>query len=139
MWVFHGETDDDFEESYNNIKKIGFYHIHTFKYSKRDGTIAATMPNQVLPEIQEERSKKIIELSNKMTEKYMKALLNRRLEVLIEEFKDGYFLGHTKNYILVHIISNKNLEKEESKYINKIINVKAIKYENLTLYAEVEN
>lgn len=82
---FPGETEEEFNETYNFLKEIKFYKIHVFKYSKRENTKAATFPNQVIPEIKEERSKKIIELSNKIQEEYNKKYIGRDVEVLVEE------------------------------------------------------
>ena len=63
---FPGETEEEFNITYEFLKKIRFYKIHTFKYSRRKGTVAEKMPNQISPEVQEQRSKKVIELSNEM-------------------------------------------------------------------------
>lgn len=107
---FPGETDEEFEKTVEFLKQIGFYKIHTFKYSKRKGTVAEKMPNQIQPEIQEKRSKKIIELSNEMQENYNKKYLGKNVEVLIEEKEGQYYKGHTKNYMIIYTISEKNIE-----------------------------
>ena len=69
---FPNEGEEEFDETIDTLKKIGFMHIHTFPYSKRDGTKAASMDNQVDGNIKKERVKKVIELSNKMEEEYYK-------------------------------------------------------------------
>lgn len=67
------------------LEKIKLYKIHVFEYSKREGTVAAKMENQVLPEIKKERSKKIIELSNRLGKEIKKTYIGREVNVLVEE------------------------------------------------------
>lgn len=99
------------------MKKIKFYKIHVFKYSKREGTKAAYFSNQVFPEEKEQRSKKIIELAEKIQEEYNKSYVGKTVKVLIEEKHGEFYRGHTTNYIYVAIKSkNNNLE-------NKIVDV----------------
>ncbi len=120
---FPGETDDEFEETYKFLSDIKFYKMHIFKYSKREGTKAAIMPNQVDGSIKEIRSKKLIELSNKFEREYLNSYIGKEIEVLFEE-KDGeYYKGHTSNYLLVKYKSNEDLE-------NRIVKVR-LKEENL--------
>ena len=120
---FPGETDDEFEETYKFLSDIKFYKMHIFKYSKREGTKAAIMPNQVDGSIKEIRSKKLIELSNKLEREYLNSYIGKEIEVLFEE-KDGeYYKGHTSNYLLVKYKSNEDLE-------NRIVKVR-LKEENL--------
>ncbi len=106
---FPGETEEEFEKTYKFLKKIKFYKMHVFKYSPRKGTRAAMMPNQIDGKIKEQRSKKLIELSNKNQESYNKQYLNKELEVLFEEEKEGIYRGHTKNYIEVQYKTNEKL------------------------------
>ena len=88
--------------------------MHIFKYSQRKGTKAAVMPNQVDGKIKEERSKKLIELSNENQKMYNQQLVGKEVEVLFEdkEVEDGitYFRGHTQNYVLVKYKTDENLE-----------------------------
>lgn len=84
---FPGENEEEFEITYNFLKKIGLYKIHTFKYSKRRGTVAEKMPNQVSPNIQEERSKRIIAISDEMQKEYNKKYLGKTMKILFEEKK----------------------------------------------------
>ena len=79
---FPGETEEEFKKTYEFLKRICFYKMHIFKYSRRKGTKADLMENQILPETQEERSKKLIELSNKNQEKYNKQYIGETVEVL---------------------------------------------------------
>jgi threonylcarbamoyladenosine tRNA methylthiotransferase MtaB len=77
--------------------------MHVFKYSKRKGTKAAVMPNQISGDIKEERSRKLIELSNQNQKNQNETYIGKEIEVLLEE-KDGeYVKGHTTNYIMVYV------------------------------------
>ena len=99
---FPEETDEDFNETYNNLIDIGFSKIHTFPYSKRDNTKAALM-KQVDDNIKKIRVHKILELSSELEKKYYDKFINKELDVLIEEIKDNISIGHTSNYIKVII------------------------------------
>ncbi len=109
---FPGETEEEFKTTYEFLKKIRFYKIHTFKYSKRKGTIAEKMPNQINNKIQEERSKKIIELSNKMQNTYNNNYIGKKVQVLFEEKEGEYYKGHTPNYMMIQVKSKENLENK---------------------------
>ena len=113
---FPGETDEEFNKTYQFLKEIKFYKMHIFKYSPRKGTKAAVMPNQINGDIKEERSKKLIELSDRNEIEYNKSYIGKNVEVLFEEEKDGMYKGHTQNYIMVYCQSKENLD-------NKIIDV----------------
>lgn len=98
---FPGETEEEFKTTYEFLSRIAFYKMHVFKYSQRKGTKAAVMPNQVDGSVKEQRSKKLIELSDKNEEMYNSKYVGKTVEVLFEE-KDGeYYKGHTTNYIEV--------------------------------------
>ena len=116
---FPGETDEEFNKTYEMLKKIKFYKTHVFPYSPRKGTKAAIMPQQINGKIKEERSKRLIELSNKYQKEYNEKYLSKNVDILFEECKDGIYKGHTGNYILAHCKTNNNLE-------NKIIKAKCI-------------
>ena len=113
---FPGETDEEFNKTYQFLKEIKFYKMHIFKYSPRKGTKAAVMPNQINGDIKEERSKKLIELSDRNEIEYNKSYIGKNVEVLFEEEKDGMYKGHTQNYIMVYCQSKEKLD-------NKIIDV----------------
>jgi len=119
---FPGETEAEFNKTYEFLKQIKFYKMHIFPYSIRKGTKAAEMPNQVESQEKETRSKKLIELSNQNQLDYNQKYINQIVEVLIEEDSKG----HTANYILVKV---KGAEKLE----NKIIKVKIEKADNETI------
>ena len=112
---FPTETDEDFDETYNNLIKIKFSKIHTFPYSKRDGTKANLM-KEVHDTKKKERVNTILKLSDKLENEYYNKFVNKNLNVLVEEVYDNYSVGHTDNYIKV-IINNK-LEK------NKLLEVR---------------
>ena len=131
---FPNETDADFEKTYEFLKKIKFYKMHIFKYSPKKGTVAIKMKNQVDGKIKEERSKKLIELSNKNQNEYNESYIGKTVKVLFEEYKNGYFKGHTANYIMVNVKAN--LE-DESKFVNKILDVKIEENKNEELYGKI--
>ncbi len=111
---FPGETEEEFETTYQFLKEAQLYKMHVFQYSPRKGTRAAVMPNQIDGNIKEARSKRLIELSNENQMMYNERLVGQEVEVLFEdkEVEDGesYHRGHTQNYILVKYKTNENLE-----------------------------
>ena len=128
---FPGETDEEFNKTYQFLKEIKFYKMHIFKYSPRKGTKAAVMPNQINGDIKEERSKKLIELSDRNEIEYNKSYIGKNVEVLFEEEKDGMYKGHTQNYIMVYCQSKEKLD-------NKIIDVVCEKAEKEHIIAIME-
>ncbi|HAZ37130.1 MAG TPA: tRNA (N(6)-L-threonylcarbamoyladenosine(37)-C(2))-methylthiotransferase MtaB [Clostridiaceae bacterium] len=106
---FPGETDDEFNRSYEFIKDIKFSKIHVFKYSKREGTKAADLKNEVDPKIKEERSKRLLYLDKELENNFIKKHIGKKMDVLFENKKDGYFEGYTKNYIRVKAKSEEEL------------------------------
>ena len=116
---FPGETEEEFNKTYEFLKDIKFYKMHVFKYSPRKGTKAARMPNQIDGKQKEIRSKKLIELSDFNEKIYNESYINKEVEVLFEEEKEGMYKGHTENYILVYYKSEENLENKMKKVICK--------------------
>ena len=102
---YPGETEEEFLETYEFIKKCGFNQLHVFPYSLRSGTKAARENNQIDPKIKKERCLKLIELSNKLYQEYQKDYLNKEVEVLIEQYDEvnKCSIGHTSNYLEVRI------------------------------------
>ena len=98
---FPGETEEEFEETYNFIKTVNFSELHVFPFSAREGTKAYSMPDQVKPEIKAERVKKLISLSEKLHEKYLNKFKGQELEVILEERNKttGLLSGFTSNYL----------------------------------------
>lgn len=131
---FAGESDEDFEVTRQNLELSGLSQIHTFPYSKRKGTIGASLPNQVDEQIKEQRASIVKEISaGKLTEFINKNIGTER-EVLIEKHPDkktGFLKGVTKNYLTVLINSqNENL-------LNTLAKVRIKKYQDGKIYSEL--
>ena len=136
---FAGETEEEFEQTYNFLKKINFYKMHIFKYSPRKGTKAENMPNQVDGNIKEVRSKKLIELSDLNETNYLKSYIGKKISVLWEEEKNGVIKGHTPNYLLAEIgVSDELLKNSIINTINDVIVVDVNEAE-LALVCQLNN
>lgn len=120
---FPGETDELFEETVNTIKDIKFTKIHVFPYSKREGTVASEMKNQIDGNVKKERVRTLLELSKQLEQEYMNNYLDKTLDFIPEVYKDGYLIGHTENYLL---IKARGTENQLNK--NVTIKVKEINY-----------
>lgn len=118
---FPGETESEFEESRAFVDSIDFYETHIFKYSRREGTKAAAMKDQVPEQIKAERSKVLIALSEEKQSRFEEELIGKTQEVLMEEAieRDGeiWQIGHTKEYVKIRYKTDENLA-------NQLINVK---------------
>ena len=115
---FPGETETEFEITYKFLEKIKLSKMHIFKYSPRQGTVAAKMPNQIDANIKEQRSKRLIELSNKNEKNFIEINIGKTLEVLFEtKTNDEYTEGHTTNYI---VVKAKGTNLENTKQFVKI-------------------
>ena len=100
---FPNETDEEFLETVNFIKKVNFTELHVFPFSAREGTPAYKMSGQVSPEVKAKRVQTLLELSEKLKENYRKKFIGKELEVIIEE-KDketGLMRGHSSNYLML--------------------------------------
>lgn len=100
---FPTETENDFINSYEFCKSINFSKIHVFPYSKRNGTQAASLKNIVDDKTKKMRTKKFLELSGLLEKQYLEKNINRKENIIIEEKKDNFYIGHTSNYIKVYI------------------------------------
>lgn len=109
---FPGETDSEFEETLAFVDKIGFSEVHVFQFSKREGTPAATMPDQVDQSVKKNRSERLIALAASSSDEYQKAFVGQRMAVLIEEKKGETVIGHTSNYLKVFVedVENKGIQ-----------------------------
>ena len=116
---FPGETDEEFNKTYQFLKEIKFYKMHVFKYSPRKGTKAAVMPNQISGDIKEKRSRELLELSNENELEYNQKYIGKEMEVLFEEEKEKIYKGHTQNYILVYCQTDKKIDNKIEKVICK--------------------
>ncbi|MFU0827893.1 MAG: tRNA (N(6)-L-threonylcarbamoyladenosine(37)-C(2))-methylthiotransferase MtaB [Lachnoclostridium sp.] len=110
---FPGETEEEFQETYNFLKKVSFAQMHIFKYSVRKGTRAERMSGQVKDEIKTARSNQLLELGEELSAKYRSSFIGRIENILIEEDLrvDGetYQVGHNERYIKMAVKSDKNL------------------------------
>ncbi len=109
---FPGETDEEFNETVNFIKKCDFNMLHVFPFSAREGTGAFLMKNQIDPKIKKERTHVLLELSKELWDKYVSRYINKEVEVLIEKNDGTSSFGHTNNYIDVKI-TNKCIKPGE--------------------------
>ena len=126
---FPGETEKEFEKTLKFLKKINFAKMHIFKYSRRKGTIAYNMENQVDENIKETRSRKLIELSNKNEEDFLNNNIGKKVEVLFEQKEGEYIKGHTTNYIVVKV--------KNSVIPSNLINVAIFKKDGLELIGKM--
>lgn len=110
---FPGETDEEFETTERYLERIHFYEMHIFQYSKREGTKAAAMPDQVPEAVKKERSEKLLALGHRMSGEFRRYYLGRQVTALLEEefLYDGkrYYTGYTKEYVKVAVETKKDL------------------------------
>ena len=113
---FPGETEEEFEKSKAFVDKVDFYETHVFKYSKRQGTKAAVMENQVPEQIKTQRSNILLELDVQKREKYEANFVGKEVEVLMEECVqingETFQVGHTKEYVKIALQSEENLQNQ---------------------------
>ena len=113
---FPGETEEEFAKSKAFIDKVDFYETHIFKYSKRQGTKAAVMDNQIPEQIKTLRSNELLELDEQKRAKYEANFLGREVEVLMEESilinGETFQVGHTKAYVIIALQTEKNLQNQ---------------------------
>lgn len=113
---FPGETEEEFEQTKEYLEHIHFYEMHIFKYSKRKGTRAAVMPDQIDEQIKAARSEKLIALGHDMSKEFRKFYIGKNEEVLFEEKAvigdKEYFVGYTKEYVKVAKKTDENLENQ---------------------------
>ena len=107
---FPGETEEEFEKTYEFLKDIDFYQMHIFKYSPRKGTKAAVMPKQIDGNIKEQRSQRLIELSASNQKLHNEKYIGKKLDVLFEEQDGDFIKGHTSNYISVKVKAGTEIE-----------------------------
>jgi len=101
--AFPGETEEEFQQSLDFIRKCGFADMHIFPYSRRPGTPADKMPGQQPNAVKEERSRKAIAVAQEMSLSYRQALVGTQLQVLFEEPEGQWFVGHAPNYVKVYV------------------------------------
>ena len=114
---FPYETEELFNETVENIKKIGFTKLHVFPYSVREGTKASLMDNQVPEIIKKQRAHILLDLSKQLEINYINNFIGSYLEFIPETYKDGYLYGHTGNYLAIKTLGDKKL-------LNQIVKIK---------------
>lgn len=102
---FPGESEEDFLETIDTCKKIGFTKIHVFPYSERKGTKAMELPDHIEPSVKKERARRLLLVSKELECSYYASFVGSEVTVLVEEEKDGKSYGHTDNYLHVEIPS----------------------------------
>lgn len=100
---FPGESEEDFLETYNYCKSIGFAKIHVFPYSDRNGTVASKMENKVLGNVKKDRARRLISLSQELENAYIEKFISKKISVLIEREDKGYYYGVSEEYIPVKL------------------------------------
>ena len=133
MVGFPGETDEEFENTMNFVRKVSFAEAHIFKYSIRKGTVAEKMENQIDAQVKEERSKKLISLTDGTRDGFLETFVGKTVGVLFErERKDkaGTYEGKTDNYVTVVAPSRHDIS-------GKILNVKVLKIKDSIAYGEI--
>ena len=113
---FPGETEEEFETTYRFLEDIGFYEMHVFKYSKRQGTVAAARKDQVDDRIKTERSNLLLNMEQKQSADYRESYFGKRVEALMEEEKEiqgrKYQVGYTETYVKVAVESEEDLSNQ---------------------------
>ena len=127
---FPKEEDSDFEETMDTLREIGFTKIHTFPYSKRDGTPASVMDGQVAPDIKKERVHKVLDLSNKYEKDYYKSMIGKVYDGVVEVHNSGEVIVHTSNFIPV-IIEDYSLKN------NDVVDVMITNIDGLKVYGRI--
>jgi threonylcarbamoyladenosine tRNA methylthiotransferase MtaB len=120
MTGFPGETEDEFRQTCIFVEAIEFSQIHVFQYSVRKGTKAADMKEQIPPMLKEERSKKLVEISEMSAHNFRQKQIGKTARVLIEDKHKDYYQGHTENYLPVRVVF-------EDDICGKVLSVKLIK------------
>ncbi len=127
---FPGETEVDFLDTIAFIKEVGFQELHVFPYSRREGTVASKMKNQIDGAIKKARVHKLLDLSDSLKSKYILSQIGKIHRVIPEQVKDGYLQGHTRDYILVKMKSDNNL-------IGSEIQVKISEYNGSECFGDI--
>lgn len=125
---FPGETDADFEETVNALNELGVFHVHSFPYSEREGTVAATMPNSVPKSIRAERNGKLISENAKTRKRIFENKLNTKTEVLIEKIVGDYCFGHTEDFFEARL-------DKKNHFVGEYVTVEVIGYDDILLFA----
>lgn len=124
MVGFTDESEEDFNESLDFVKRIGFEKVHVFPYSQREGTVSSKRGNNVSKSVKAQRTAVMIEETKKIRESYFNSLIGQTVCVLFEnEIEEGIYQGYTKNYVPVRIKSEKNIIGQELDVIITSLNI----------------
>lgn len=121
---FPGETDEEFEQTYNFIKKVNYSELHVFPYSPRKNTPAAKMKDQVKDQIKHERTNRLLELSKELNQNFALKQIGKSLKVLFEKREGDYLVGHASDYLKVKV-------KTDADLIGEIVDIKIDKYDGI--------
>ena len=121
---FPGETDEEFEETYNFIKQVNYSELHVFPYSQRKNTPAAKMKDQVNDQIKHERANRLLQLSKELNHEFALKQIGKTLKVLFEKRDGEYLIGHAGDYLKVKVKTADNL-------IGEIVTIKIDKYDEI--------
>ena len=121
---FPGETDEEFEQTYNFIKKVNYSELHVFPYSPRKNTPAAKMKDQVKDQIKHERTNRLLELSKELNRNFALKQIGKSLKVLFEKREGDYLIGHASDYLKVKV-------KTDADLIGEIVDIKIDKYDGI--------
>ena len=127
---FVGETEEDFHDALNFIEEMGFASMHIFPYSRRKNTKADEMEGHLNPKVIHDRARQMISLAKKLNKEYNERFLNQEVDVLFETIKNGYYVGHSSNYLEV-------LVKSDIDITNQILKVKIIKVNEENMKGEL--
>lgn len=119
---FPGETDKDFEESMDFLKKAGFAQVHVFKYSRREGTVAAGRPDQVPEEVKSQRSEQAIELAERLSLQFARRFTGTVREVLLEKRNEEGWEGYTDHYVRTIVrLPEENSDLKENQMVRVLL------------------
>ena len=121
---FPGESDEEFEQTYNFIKKVNYSELHVFPYSPRKNTPAAKMKDQVKDQIKHERTNRLLDLSKELNQNFALKQVGKSLKVLFEKRDGDYLIGHASDYLKVKV-------KTDDDLIGEIVDVKIDKYDGI--------
>ena len=127
---FPGETDEEFEKTYSYLSDINLYEMHIFPFSRRSGTKAYDMKDQIDNDVKHKRSEKLIALANRNKEEFEKGLIGKTFDVLFEQREEQYYQGYTKNYVKIYVKTQKDLS-------GKLLDVRINSFENDKLIGEL--
>ncbi len=127
---FPGETQEEFEKTYLYLSDINLYEMHIFPFSRRSGTKAYDMKNQIDNDTKHKRSEKLIALANKNKNDFEQNLIGKTFDVLFEQKEDQFYHGYTKNYVKIHVESEEDLS-------GKLIDVRINALEDGRLIGEI--